>query len=363
MKSPLHDQLVALGGQYSTGGDSEKLGAPDHFGDPIGEYHAARTSAGIVDRSAQSKIELRGRDRAKFLHNLCTNDIKSLAPGYGCEAFITNVQGKIMAYIRVFAGAESIWLETVPGAAPTLLAHFDRYLITEKVELADRTADFAQLMIVGPRACEMVSAAIGSAVLDRHQLEHMEITIAGQTCRLIYSDSLGLPSFELLVPAEHAASVWQRLRESGEPLGLNPIGAQAYDILRIEAGLPIFGIDIDDSNLPQEVGRDRLAISFTKGCYLGQETIARIDALGHVNRHLVGLAVPDVPTPPARGATISSGGKSVGAVSSAANSPALNCAIALGYVRRGFERPGTELIIESPAQPLRAVVHALPFRK
>jgi folate-binding protein YgfZ len=360
MKSPIHDQLVASGGQYSSAGES---GPPDHFGDPPGEYHAARNAAGITDRSALSKIEFRGRDRAKFLHNLCTNDVKALAPGRGCEAFITTVQGKVMAFVRVFAGTESIWVDTIPGAAAALLAHFDRYLIMEKVELADRTAEFAQLLIVGPRARDVVSAAIEAAVPDMRPLEHSEFAIAGQSCRVTYSDSLGTPSYELLVPATHAPAAWQRLREAGEPIELKPIGEQAYEILRIEAGLPVFGIDIDDSNLPQEVGRDKLAISFTKGCYLGQETIARIDALGHVNRHLVGLAIPDDALPPPRGAAIASAGKSVGAVTSAANSPALSCAIALGYVRRGFERPGTELIIESPGRQLRAVVHALPFRK
>ena len=360
MNSPLHDELVAQGGQYSTTHDRA---APDHFGDPLAEYEAARQTAAILDRSALSKIELRGRDRVKFLHNLCTNDIKGLAPGRGCEAFVTNVQGKIMAYIRVFAGAESIWIDTVPGASAPLLAHFDRYLIMEKVELADRTADFAQVLLVGPRVKEIVSAAAESAVPDLRPLEHLDVSIAGAACRLICNGALGVPAYELLVPAGHAPATWQRVWQTGQPIGLRPMGEQAYHILRVEAGLPVFGADIDESNLPQEIGRDKLAISFTKGCYLGQETIARIDALGHVNRHLVGIALPDHHVPPAPGVPISAGGKTVGTVTSTTQSPALNCAIALGYVRRGLEKPGSELIIESLGQQLRAAIRLLPFQK
>lgn len=360
MKSPLHDELAARGGQYSKTDDHA---APDDFGDPAAEYDAARSAAAILDRSALSKIELRGRDRAKFLHNLCTNDIKGLAAGRGCEAFVTTVQGKIMAYVRVFAGAESIWIDTVPGAAAALLAHFDRYLIMEKVEPADRTADFAQLLLVGPRAKAIVTAAAEGTIPDLHHLEHADVAISGETCRLSCNDALGVPGYELLMPAGCASTVWRRIWTVGQPISLKPAGERTYHVLRVEAGLPVFGEDIDDSNLPQEVGRDKLAISFTKGCYLGQETIARIDALGHVNRYLAGVAVPDHRDPPARGAGISSGGKSVGNVTSAAFSPALNSAIALGYVRRGFEKTGTELIIETPGQQLRAVVRALPFQK
>src|SRR5262245_32532672 len=120
MRSPLHDELVALGGRYSA---MDAPTAPDHFGDPIAEYEAAQSSAAILDRSALSKIEVRGRDRAKLLHNLCTNDIKGLAVGRGCEAFFTTVQGKVLAYVRVFAGAESIGIDTIPGSAAPLLAH------------------------------------------------------------------------------------------------------------------------------------------------------------------------------------------------------------------------------------------------
>ena len=360
MSSPLREVLEGLGARYIS---AEPSAAPADFGDVLAEYAAARRSAAVVDRSALSKIELRGRDRAKFLHNLCTNDIKALAAGQGCEAFFTTVQGKILAHVRVLAGSDSHWIDSIPGASATLIAHLDRYLITEKVELADRTNEFAQILLVGKRASEVLVAAIGASAPELQHLGHLEVSVGGMAAQLIRDESLGTNAFEFRVAARLAADLWRRLWQAGQPLGLRPIGEHAYEMVRVEAGLPVYGLDIDESNFPQEVGRDKLAISFTKGCYLGQETVARIDALGHVNRHLVGLLIPDDREPPDRAAAISSGGKTVGNVRSAAFSPAMNCAIALGYVRRGLESPGTELLIESQGKELRAVVHVLPFLK
>ena len=358
MNTPLSDELLAAGGRLA---DPAAAG-PGDFGNPRDEYAAARSAAALIDRSPLTKIELRGRDRTNFLHNLCTNDIKALAAGRGCEAFFTNAQGKVLAFVRVFAGTDSIWLDTVPGAADHLMKHLDRYLIMEKVELADRSADWAQLLVVGPRSSEVVAAIGLAAPSVTHEYQFIEATLAGGPCHIIAGGTLGLPSHELRVPADRAVTVWRQLRAAGEPAGLRLIGERAFDILRIEAGLPIYGIDMDESNLPQEIGRDRLAISFTKGCYIGQETIARIDAMGHVNRHLVGLKIA-ASEPPPRGSSISAAGKSIGQLTSSALSPTLNSVVALGYVRRGHERPGTELVIDAPGTQLPAVVHALPFHQ
>jgi folate-binding protein YgfZ len=358
MKSPFYDELVSLGAHWPA--DASR--GPDHFGDPAAEYDAARRAAAVADRSFASKIELGGPDRVRLLHNLCTNDIKGLPPGRGCEAFVTNVQGKILAHVRVFAEAQSLWLDTVPGAAPALLAHFNRYVIMEKVELADRTGEFAQLLVVGPAAKRVVAAAAQRDVPELSDLEHVAVSLAGHACRLMNNDSLGLPAIELRLAAGNARPVWQAVWHAGQPLGLRAMGERAYETLRVEAGLPDYGVDIDDSNLPQEVGRDRRDISFTKGCYLGQETVARIDALGHVNRHLVGLAIPGQRAVPPAGSAISAADKVAGKVTSAVFSPALDCPIALGYVRRGLEKPGTEVVIDSAGTPVPASVRALPFR-
>src|SRR5262249_18983369 len=155
MTSPLHELLTSLGGRSDEAAGHDTVA---HFGSPLEEYQAARFGATISDRSLLSKIELSGPDRVRFLHNLCTNDIKNLTPGRGCEAFLTNVQGKILAYIRVWSTTDSLWIDTVPGAAPAILEHLRHYLITEKVELADRTEDTAQLLLVGPHSGAMLDA-------------------------------------------------------------------------------------------------------------------------------------------------------------------------------------------------------------
>ena len=359
MKSPLCDLLLALGGQYAA---EDRSGTPRQFGDPRREYDAACHAVAVIDGSPGTKIELRGRDRARFLHNLCTNEVKGLPAGQGCEAFLTNVQGRILAYARVLAGAESHWIDTVPGAAPALLAHLSRYLVSEQVEQFDRTSDFASLLLLGPQAPSIVAAVIGSSTPDLRDLGYVNASIAGASCQLIRDDSLVLPGYEFRVPVAQAVAGWEAIWRAGEPLGLRPMGGDAFELMRIEAGLPVYGTDIDESNFPQEVRRDDRTISYTKGCYLGQETVHRIWAMGHVNRYLVGLEVAGSPTPPARGSVISAADKQIGRITSSGFSPALNCAIALGYVRRGFEKPGSEVTIDYGGTPFRASVRDLPFR-
>src|SRR5262245_34916497 len=153
MSSPLADTWAALGAVFE---DANEL--PAQFGDWQAEYRAATESVAIFDCSTMTKVELTGRDRSKFLHNLCTQDIKGLPVGRGREAFLTNVQGKVLHFVRVFADAESLWIDTVPGAAESLLADLDHYRISEKVEMADRSAGFAQLMLLGPKARESLVA-------------------------------------------------------------------------------------------------------------------------------------------------------------------------------------------------------------
>ena len=357
MPSQLASVLTELGCGQSV---DNRWGIPLHFGSLVDEYWAARRGAGLIDLSALGKIQVTGRDRARFLNGLCTNDVKGLAAGEGCEAFFTNVQGKILFCTRIFAEAESLWVDTVPGVVNALMVHLDRYHVMEKVEFADRTAEFAQIALIGPRAREELEQVSGT-VVDLARLGHAEITLAGSVCRQISSDQLALPTFELRVPASQAETVWRELWRQGEVRGVRPLGAAAFEVLRIEAGFPLAGVDVDDSNLPQEIGRDRLSISFTKGCYLGQETIARIDAMGHVNRHLVGLDLPGISSAIPGGVPIVAQDKRIGHVTSSAVSPRCNHTIALGYVRREYNKPGTAVSVVSDSQAIPAAITSLPF--
>jgi len=312
-------------------------------------YTALTEGVGVSPLSGRTLLEVRGADRTQFLNGFCTNNIKALAPGHGCEAFITSPQGKTLGHVLVFCEPDRFWLDTSPGQAATLIAHFDKFVISEDVQFVDRTANTGLLLVAGKRAGEVLGQLTG-----QEPPSEMLATAHGK-----------MGEFDLrLTRVPYVADghfVWLAPRDVVPALDqLVQAGAALCTILTVEAariatGFPLFGHDITDDNLPQEVGRDAQAISFTKGCYLGQETVARIDALGHVNKKLVGLKFGSAETP-LPNTPLMAGDKEVGRVTSAEWSPALNAPLALGYVRTLHARPGTKL-----ASPIgSAVVVELP---
>jgi len=319
--------------------------------DWLAEYEALTTGAGYVPL-ARTQIELTGGDRARFLHNLCTNEIRKLAAGAGNEIFLTSVQGKTLGHGFAFVGPDSIVLDSVAGQSETLLKHLDKYLVSEDVTITDRSADWAAFLISGAQAEDRLASLIGGP-LPSGRLSHVteEVTRVGWlSVRRV--DITGADAFLLSVSSESSGALKLALQDAG-CVECTPT---ALDAARIEQGIPLFGRDITDQHLPQEVHRDSLAISFVKGCYLGQETVARIDALGHVNKLLVGLRGhgPNVPEP---GTEILADGQPVGRVTSATYSPRLGAPLALGYVKRGKEAIGTRL--SSAAGDLEVI--ALPL--
>lgn len=277
------------------------------------EYQALKLGRAIVELAGWSSISVTGADRQPFLHNFCTNDVKRLVPGENCEAFFTNVKGKIVGHGVLHCSDEEVVFVGVPGQGQRLVEHLDRYVIREDVQLRDTTEERSYLLVVGDAA--------GSS--------HASLTwdIVGR------SDS----TLREVEPREVSDVVRGLVSE-----GLVVAGPQAFEAGRIEAGMPRYGLDFKEENLPQEVGRDSQAISFTKGCYLGQETVARIDALGHVNQRLVGLRFLESDVP-ALGTELTREDRIVGSVTSAAFSPKLNAPIVLAMVRREATSPGTRL--------------------
>lgn len=302
------------------------------------EYFALTEGAGIVDMSERSRLEATGDDRRSFLHKLSTNDVNGLTDGGGCEAYFLDARGHVLGHAFLISTRQSVVIETVSGRNEALLAHLDRYLIREKVELRDRTPDWAELLVAGARSQEVLTT-LAAGELPTSPLASAEMELAGQPALLVRVE-LTRPGGYLLLLRDRAAtqSVIERLRQGGAV----SCGQEAFDAARIEAGFPLYGSDISDKNLPQEVARDDLAISFRKGCYLGQETVARIDALGHVNKTLVRLRFEGEAVPPA-GTELIAGEVDVGQVTSAAYSPGAKRAVALAYVRRGSNEPGTRL--------------------
>ncbi len=295
------------------------------------DYEALTTTCGVVHLNNWTQVQLAGKDRVTFLHNMCTNDIRRLEPCQSCEAFCTDVKGKIIAQLLVIAEPDRLQLLTVPGQAERIIKHLDRYIIREDVQLTDVTADYAWNYVVGPRAAD-VSVTADMVV----------------TCDWLWPNGF-------LVRTAKAAS------HPFEDLPIVDTSSPAWTALRVESDWPLYGTDFDESHLPQEIDRDRRAISFTKGCYLGQETIARIDALGHVNKKLVlvkfaGETVPTV------GTKLTSGEQEVGTIATSTWSPQFAAPAAIVFVRRGANDLGTKLETELGAAevitPLTARVNA-----
>ncbi len=286
-----------------------------NFGDRLTEHRALAGAVGVADFSRRTQIELTGDDRTSFLHNMCSNEIRKLPEGSGCEALLLDAHGKVLAHVFVFCRADSLVLETVGGQAERILKHLDRYLIREKVELHDRTTDWAELLVAGEDSARLLSQVM-SRPAPEALLEHCDVVLAGATVSVRRVDLTRPFGFLVACCTQRCAALWRALRQAGA----TACGAEAVEMARIEAGSPAYGLDISEKNLPQELARDERVISFVKGCYIGQETVARIDALGHVNKTLCGVrfAGTQVPQP---GDEVRSGEQIVGEVTSAVWSP------------------------------------------
>lgn len=290
--------------------------------------------------ASRTRVELTGEDRHKFLNGLCTNDILKLQPGQGCEAFLTTVQGKTAGYVYIFCEEERLVLDTVADQAESIIGSFDRYLIREDVELRDTSAAWREILIVGSQAASWLAEKMSWPPASG-LLEHREFPFAETRISLRTVPYAGRDSFFLATAAEQAEEVARQLQQAD----FVEAPPEVTELLRIEAGTPEFGRDLDESNLPQEVGRDSQAIHFEKGCYLGQETIARLDALGHVNRLLVAIRL-DSDSVPSPGTVLQSEGKPVARVCSACWSPTLDGVLALAYVRRSHMAIGSQFTTE-----------------
>jgi tRNA-modifying protein YgfZ len=302
------------------------------------QYSALTESVGVAELPGRTILAVTGADRTQILQSFSTNDVKKLSVGSGCEAFITSSQGKTLGHVLIFCQRDQHLIDTSPGQAATLIAHFDRYVITEDVQFVDQTADYCDLLVAGPKAASLLTEICGTNPPER-LLAHTPANIAGHNTILRRVEYAGPIAYFIQVAAGDAPTVLTALQQAGafhcEPA--------AVESARLESGVPLFGHDITPDNLPQEVARDEQAISFTKGCYLGQETVARIDALGHVNRLRVGLKI-DSDMLPVRGTILQAGQQPVGHSTSAAWSPRLNSPLAMGYVRRTYASKGTKLL-------------------
>ncbi len=329
---------------------------PKDFGDRVKEYEAADSGAALFDVCDRGKVELQGPDALSFLHNICTNAVKDLPIGAGCEAFLCTDKAKVVAPILVGhykdVDRDVVWLDFAPGMSAQVLNHLDHYHISERFEMTDRTGEIALLRVSGPKAGAVVEKLTGQSFQHIPHLHHEHIDL-GTFGPIDVRRHLLLvrESFDIFCVSETAPELWKALVEAGA----QPAGIETQEILRIEAGWPEWGVDIDENRFVVETGRSE-AICYTKGCFLGQEPIVMARDRGHVNRVMMGLKLQtDESVEP--GAAVMHDNEEVGKVTSAAVSPKFNSTLALAYVRRGFQEPGMAVTVDAQS----AEVAKLPF--
>jgi tRNA-modifying protein YgfZ len=295
-------------------------------------YEALRRDAAWMNLSARGRIAVRGRDRARLLHNLTSNEIKKLGAGSGCYAFLLSPQGRIQADLILLAFDDHMLLDTEPELREKIAQHIRRYIVADQVELEDVTAATCAIALEGPESALVLERAGGPAPGGDYQ--HLPWKEAGDATVARISLT-GQPGFRIYAAAGGADEIVRRLAAAGA----QPATEEDARLVRLENGRPRYGEDIRDTSLPQETGQMH-AVSFSKGCYLGQEIVERIRAQGHVNRKLVQLRL-DSAAP--AGARLTVDGAEAGEITSSIDSPAQGGAVALAYVRANYTTPGQAL--------------------
>ena len=298
------------------------------FGDIRGEFHALLSGCGVYDLSWRSKIALTGGDRVRWLNGMATNNIRDLSLGHGVYNFLLNAQGRIQADLYAFNRGESLLVDLERSQRDKVLQLFDHYIIADDVEVADISEKLTALGLTGPNSRQVLETA-GVAVPELTYLQFADLTWQEHSITVVRSGEEAKESWQVWIAPEQVNALWDSLVKAGAM----PTGTAALNLFRIARGIPQFGVDIRDKDLPQETGQTR-ALNFTKGCYLGQEIVERIRSRGAVHRQFTAFVVEG--SLPAVGTKILVEEKEVGEITSSADLPlpGENRAVALGYLRR-----------------------------
>ncbi len=348
----LHALHEALGATWC---QQEGRRLPAHYGDPVAEHRAARASAGLVDASARLVLRATGSDRVEFLQGLTTNHIKAMKPGEGTYNVILTPKGRIVGELIVYALADHLLLDIPTECAKAVQDTLDHYHFSEEVEFTDVSARRAVLGLHGPKAASLLEEVSTVAVSDLPDYHLRRGNLGGVDVMVARVNRAGEDGFEIHAPAESAEAAWGALAEAGAA----PVGQEAVETLRIEAGIPRFGADLDERVIPWEAGIGH-AIHLNKGCYVGQEVVARMEYLGKVSRRLVALRLEGT-TVPAEEAAVRDGEDDVGRVTSACVGPTVGQPVALAYVKRDRAAEGTALGVEAEEGTVPATVAARPL--
>jgi folate-binding protein YgfZ len=331
---------------------------PESYGDAAAEYRAVREGgAGVFDLSSRWRVRVSGAEAVQFLNGLITNDVKALAEGTWMLAAFPSVQGRLLAFARVLRQGDGFLFDTEAVTGERVFKTLERFTLAGDFRVVDLTSELSMLSVQGAQSAAMTGATLGTDAANVERGRIHTTVWNEQPVSVIRATHTGEDGFDLFVESIHAAALFEALVSNGA----RPIGFSALETLRIEAGQARHGVDMDDTNVVLETGLDD-AVSYTKGCYVGQEIIARIRWRGHVAKRLAGLSFEDE-WAVARGAKISTlEGKEIGRVTSSAFSPRLKKAVALAYVKYDYLAHGTEVRVAAGDKDTRAAtVSDLPF--
>ncbi len=374
------------------------------YGDMLAEHAALRGSAGVLDLGFRGRLCLTGADRVRFLHGQVTNDVKRLRVGEGCYAALVTAKGKMESDLNIFNLQDELLLDFEPGLTAKISARLEKFIVSDDVQIVDAAPHYGLLSVQGPQAEAVVRSLGIFSEIPARPFDSLKIsdTTLGEVY-LVNQPRIFLPlpaqnergegqlgksnlltpalsspgggegggtepsklsgsGFDLFVPTQSLGAVADKLIAAAKVVGGRACGWQAFEIARLEAGIPRYGADMDESNLPLEAGLESRAVSYSKGCYIGQEVLNRIHSIGQVAKEWRGLRLADdLAALPLKGDKLFHAGKEVGYITSAFKSPALKKNLALGYVRKEVNQLGTELSLHVAGSESPARIVALPF--
>jgi folate-binding protein YgfZ len=316
---------------------------PDDFGDPAAEFRAARDSAAMIDKSYRAYLSFTGPDRVRYLNAILTNNIKELVPGHGNVSLLLNAQGHIIAEIETYAELEKLFCVSYALIRESLVAWLDKYIIMDDVTLADDSARFATLALEGPKTATIVRELFAIDLASLGELEFLDAASSPIPVRLVRRSPGGIAGAEFLVERENVLAFWQLLERAARKHGGRPVGYSALSAMRLMQGVPWFSYDFGEKQIPHEAGLENSHISYTKGCYTGQEIVERVRSRGQVNRRRVLLSFTGNSVPEAGAILTATDGTEAGYVTRAARAWDPDRIIGIGYVRKSSNAAGTVL--------------------
>lgn len=325
------------------------------------EYRAIRHGAAVIDLSGAGLLRLTGKNAVQFLNGLVSNDVKSLEPGQGMPAAFPNLQGKLLALTRIYNAGDGLLLELDAINREKIFNNLNRFVPAGEFFLTDLKGQTSLLSLQGPQSAKLIERMTGREIEYLAPYGYLEAEIGGARIAIAAHNRCGEKGFDLFIPAPEFERIEESIINAGRDLGAAKVGEAAFEIARIEAGIPREGVDAGEHYIILESELNDV-VSYTKGCYLGQEVIARIHWRGQPAKRLRGLLLETGELPPAGALLFSEDGKKVGEITSSTHSIGLDRDIALGYIHRNYLDPGTRFIVRHDEKEIgRAELAALPF--